>query len=411
MPKQLLVADDSLTIRKVIGMVFAVEDVSITYVDNGIDAIARARELRPDCVLADVLMPGKSGYEVCEALKADANTASIRVLLLAGNFEPFDEARARAVRADDFIVKPFESQALIDKVRALVGLPAGIPAPARSYAPGPAAPAAPFAPKPSAPMAGMPARVPLAGSGFTPAAGLNRPPAAPAGVPQPMPGPAGVPRGPMPGPAGVPRAPGAPSPTTSNPAVSRPAGFPASPGVQRPPSGPSPTQGIPGVPRPAPQPYVPSPPRYGVPHGTSPGLPRPPGASLPSQSVSGATRPAPQPLAPAAPPRAPAPLPSLQPRARESFTLGTAPGVPAPQPRAAASTVEEMTLDVGLVESTASLTAAVSQEGGEAALRAALKNASQEVIERIAWEVVPALAETILKEYVERTMREREAKA
>lgn len=148
MPKQLLVADDSLTIRKVIGMVFAVEDVSITFVDNGIDAVARARELKPDCVLADVLMPGKSGYEVCEALKADPGTASIRVLLLAGNFEPFDEARARAVRADDFIVKPFESQVLIDKVRALVGLPAGIPAPVRSYAVAPSEPA-PFAPRPA----------------------------------------------------------------------------------------------------------------------------------------------------------------------------------------------------------------------------------------------------------------------
>src|SRR5271170_6754018 len=181
MPKQLLVADDSLTIRKVIGMVFAVEDVSITFVDNGIDAIARARELKPDCVLADVLMPGKSGYEVCEAIKADPATASIRVLLLAGNFEPFDEARARAVRADDFIVKPFESQALIDKVRALVGLPAGIPPPARPYAPAAPAEQTPFAPRPRAPMAGMPARSPLTGSGFTPAVGVQRPPS---GVPQ-----------------------------------------------------------------------------------------------------------------------------------------------------------------------------------------------------------------------------------
>ena len=60
MPKQLLVADDSFTIRKVIGMVFAVEDMSITFVDNGIDAIARSRDLRPDCVLADVLMPGQT---------------------------------------------------------------------------------------------------------------------------------------------------------------------------------------------------------------------------------------------------------------------------------------------------------------------------------------------------------------
>jgi CheY-like chemotaxis protein len=404
MPKQLLVADDSLTIRKVIGMVFAVEDVSITFVDNGIDAIARARELKPDCVLADVLMPGKSGYEVCEALKADPATSAIRVLLLAGNFEPFDEARARAVRADDFIVKPFESQALIDKVRALVGLPAGVSTPARTYAPATAAEQAPYAPRPRAPMAGMPTRVPLAGSGFTPAAGLQRPQGAPATVPQPMPGP-----------AGVPRPPGAPTPTASTPVVARPSAFPG----QRAPAGPSPTQSIPGLSRPPAQPYVPAPPRAGVPLGTSPGLPRPPGASLPTQSNPAVARPvaqpyvpaAPAPYAPAAPPRAPAPLPSLQPRARESFTLGTSPGTPGPASRApvAPQGVEEMTLDVGLVDSPTPLVAV--PDGGEAALRAALKNASQEVIERIAWEVVPQLAETILKEYVERTMREREAKA
>jgi CheY-like chemotaxis protein len=400
MPKQLLVADDSLTIRKVIGMVFAVEDVSITYVDNGIDAVARARELKPDCVLADVLMPGKSGYEVCEALKADPATASIRVLLLAGNFEPFDEARARAVRADDFIVKPFESQALIDKVRALVGLPAGVSAPARTYAQASPSEQAPFAPRPSAPMAGMPARPPLAGSGFTPAAGLPRPPGtAPASAPRPMPGPAGVPRPPG-------------SPTGSNPTVGRPSAFP----TQRPPSGPPPSQAIPGLARPPGQPYVPAPPRPGVPAGTMPGVPRPPGASLPTQSNPALGRPQ-QPYVPAAPPRPAAPLPSLQPRARESFALGTNPGIPgpasrpAPQPVAPPPSVEEMTLDVGLVDAPTPIGGAPQADGGEAALRSALKNASQEVIERIAWEVVPQLAETILKEYVERTMREREAKA
>jgi CheY-like chemotaxis protein len=373
MPKQLLVADDSLTIRKVIGMVFAVEDVSITFVDNGIDAIARARELKPDCVLADVLMPGKSGYEVCEALKADPATSPIRVLLLAGNFEPFDEARARAVRADDFIVKPFESQALIDKVRALVGLPAGVSTPARTYAPATAAEQAPYAPRPRAPMAGMPVRAPLAGSGFTPVAGLPRPQGAPATVPQPMPGP-----------AGVPRPPGAPTPTATTPVVARPSAFPG----QRPPGGPSPTQSIPGLARPPAQPYVPAAPRPGVAPGTSPGLPRPPGASLPTQSNPAVARPAQQPYvpaarapyapyAPAAPPRAPAPLPSLQPRARESFTLGSSPGTPGPASRApvAAQAVEEMALDVGLVDA---LTPLVSvPDGGEAALRAALKNASQ----------------------------------
>src|SRR5690242_12735280 len=108
MPKSVLVADDSLTIRKVIGMIFSTEDFAVTMVDNGLDAIARAKETRPDLVLADCTMPGKSGYEVCETLKADPSTRGIPVMLLAGTFEPFDENRARAARADAHIVKPFE---------------------------------------------------------------------------------------------------------------------------------------------------------------------------------------------------------------------------------------------------------------------------------------------------------------
>ena len=62
--------------------------------DNGDDAIARARALRPDVILADVVMPGKSGYEVCEAIKADPTLRHIPVLLLTGTFEAFDQARA-----------------------------------------------------------------------------------------------------------------------------------------------------------------------------------------------------------------------------------------------------------------------------------------------------------------------------
>ena len=152
MPKTLLVADDSLTIRKVIGMVLALEDFQLTSVDNGIDAIARAREMKPDLVLADVLMPGRSGYEVCEALKSDPSTSHVPVLLLSGNFEPFDEGRARAARADGHLTKPFESQALLDKVRALLGLPAGQPMlPPRPAMATPAAPAS-SVPRPSQPM-------------------------------------------------------------------------------------------------------------------------------------------------------------------------------------------------------------------------------------------------------------------
>ncbi|AKQ65523.1 Basic proline-rich protein precursor [Myxococcus hansupus] len=146
MPKNLLVADDSLTIRKVIGMIFATEDFQVTAVDNGLDAISRTRELRPDVVLADVMMPGKSGYEVCEALKNDPATQGIPVMLLAGTFEAFDENRARAARADDHVTKPFESQVLLDKVKALVGqksntMPASFATQVRPPSAQPAAPA------------------------------------------------------------------------------------------------------------------------------------------------------------------------------------------------------------------------------------------------------------------------------
>src|SRR5919202_2398168 len=123
MPKNLLLADDSITIQKVVGITFAGEDFRITAVDNGEDAIARARELQPDVILADVVMPRRNGYEVCEAIKADLSLKHIPVLLLAGTFEAFDEGRARAAKADGHIAKPFESQALINKVNEILGAP------------------------------------------------------------------------------------------------------------------------------------------------------------------------------------------------------------------------------------------------------------------------------------------------
>jgi CheY-like chemotaxis protein len=93
MPKTLLLADDSVTIQKVVGIVFATEDYRITAVDNGEDALRKAREMRPDIVLADAVMPRMNGYELCQAIKADPQLADVPVLLLAGTFEPFDEAR------------------------------------------------------------------------------------------------------------------------------------------------------------------------------------------------------------------------------------------------------------------------------------------------------------------------------
>lgn len=117
MSKTLLLADDSVVIQKLVGLSFANEDVELVSTDNGDDAVIKAREIRPDVVLADVVMPGKSGYEVCEAIKKDPALAHVPVLLLTGTFEAFDETRAASVGADGHITKPFEAQALVERVK------------------------------------------------------------------------------------------------------------------------------------------------------------------------------------------------------------------------------------------------------------------------------------------------------
>ena len=120
MSKTLLLADDSVVIQKLVGLSFANEDFTLVVTDNGEEAIARTREVRPDIVLADVVMPGRSGYEVCAEIKADPELASIPVLLLTGTFEAFDESRAQQAGANGHIGKPFEAQTLVERVEALL---------------------------------------------------------------------------------------------------------------------------------------------------------------------------------------------------------------------------------------------------------------------------------------------------
>jgi CheY-like chemotaxis protein len=127
MPKTLLLADDSVVIQKLVGLSFANEDVELVTTDNGDDAIAKAREVKPDVVLADVVMPGKNGYEVCEAIRQEAELRNTPVLLLTGTFEAFDESRARDAGSNGHITKPFEAQALVTRVNELFAQAAAAP--------------------------------------------------------------------------------------------------------------------------------------------------------------------------------------------------------------------------------------------------------------------------------------------
>lgn len=118
MTRKMLLADDSITIQKVVELVLAEEGFEIKAVNNGEEALAAIETFQPDVVLADIEMPKMNGYQLCEKLKAHPLTKNVPVILLSGAFEPLDEELARHVKADSFVIKPFESQELISKINA-----------------------------------------------------------------------------------------------------------------------------------------------------------------------------------------------------------------------------------------------------------------------------------------------------
>jgi CheY-like chemotaxis protein len=143
MGHKILLADDSITIQKVIELTFSDEDFELHTVGNGQKAIDEIRSIMPHIVLCDIIMPEKNGYEVCEFIKSSPDLKHIPVLLLTGAFEPFDQERARSAGCDGFLAKPFEPQTLISKVKelllkspAVAPAPAPVPAAAKPF-PGP----------------------------------------------------------------------------------------------------------------------------------------------------------------------------------------------------------------------------------------------------------------------------------
>jgi CheY-like chemotaxis protein len=120
MPYKVYLADDSITIQKVVELTLSEEDFEVTAFGDGESAFDAARKAAPDIVLADIVMPRMDGYQLSQAIKQDPALKNIPVLLLAGTFENFDSGLAEASLADGHIIKPFESSDLINKVRELV---------------------------------------------------------------------------------------------------------------------------------------------------------------------------------------------------------------------------------------------------------------------------------------------------
>lgn len=174
MTQKLLLADDSITMQRLVSLTFADENIEVISVGDGASVARRVKEIRPDIILVDVFLPGKNGYEICEMVKSDPQLQHVPVLLLVGTFEPLDPNEARRVNADDHLTKPFESAILVQKVKSLL---TGVSAPPT---PSPADTAT-TAPKTTEPATG--AKAPLAGTeevATHAVAAADRPPKGPA---------------------------------------------------------------------------------------------------------------------------------------------------------------------------------------------------------------------------------------
>jgi CheY-like chemotaxis protein len=220
-PTKILVADDSATMRRVLEMTFAGEDAHVVAVENGESAVAKAAELAPDVVFADLSMNGVDGYEVARRIKSNPALGRVAVIVMASQHHPYDDGKGRAAGVDDHISKPFDTQSVIDRVGQVLGRPrqsaTGTAEPRAAVPTAPPARPAPAA-VPAAPPARNPATATRMGIGAVPLQANAPQVAKPA--PQPMATPAARPT------ATAPMVPvTAPARTTAVPAqpVARPA--------------------------------------------------------------------------------------------------------------------------------------------------------------------------------------------
>lgn len=156
---KILVADDNSNIQKMVGLALKDQGIDVVAVGNGEAAVRKIADVRPDLVLADVFMPVRNGYEVCQYVKSDSSLAHIPVILLVGAFDPLDEQEAQRVGADGVLKKPFvPPDPLISMVKsalARAGVQVGAAAPAPRVREEPARVAEMIAPRPASAASGL----------------------------------------------------------------------------------------------------------------------------------------------------------------------------------------------------------------------------------------------------------------
>jgi CheY-like chemotaxis protein len=124
----ILVADDSVTMRRILELTFQGEDAQVTTVESGEAAVRKATELSPDVVFADLSLSGMDGYAIASAIKTSPGLEKTAVVVMASQKHPYDDDKGKAAGVDDHILKPFDTQHVIDRVKQVLNKPRAVPA-------------------------------------------------------------------------------------------------------------------------------------------------------------------------------------------------------------------------------------------------------------------------------------------
>jgi two-component system, OmpR family, phosphate regulon response regulator PhoB len=118
--ERILVVDDEADILALVTYHLAKSGYRVSTAATGVEALRAAREERPALIVLDLMLPGMSGFEVLEQLRADANTSGIAVLMLTARRDEPDRIRGLSIGADDYLTKPFSPQELVLRVGAIL---------------------------------------------------------------------------------------------------------------------------------------------------------------------------------------------------------------------------------------------------------------------------------------------------
>jgi len=119
--KRVIVADDNQDVIDIVTLALEGEGFEILSAKDGISALKKARQLHPDLLLLDIMMPGKDGFEVCAALKQSPTTSDIIVIILTAKADPESRQHAFASGANDYLTKPIDPQDLVARVHHYLG--------------------------------------------------------------------------------------------------------------------------------------------------------------------------------------------------------------------------------------------------------------------------------------------------